>query len=76
MAGKVEQALPPSDGPSESEELMPLTWTYVAFALDPVGTLAYLGDDEATRAAGSLQTKKYVGLVQHVCNWILLSAIN
>lgn len=72
MAGKVDQAFPVSNEPAESEELMPLVRTYIAFALDPVGTLAYLGDDEATRAAANIPTKKYVGLVQNVCDRILL----
>ena len=37
---------------------MSLMLTYFAFALDPVGTLRILGDDEATRAQ-NLPTKIY-----------------
>ncbi|ETW80254.1 hypothetical protein HETIRDRAFT_242493, partial [Heterobasidion irregulare TC 32-1] len=44
----------------------PHLFTYVAFSIDPVATVASLEDPDATEAARLLPTRKYVGLVETI----------
>lgn len=46
----------------------PHLFTYVAFSIDPVATVASLEDPDATEAARLLPTRKYVGFVETVCS--------